>query len=69
MRKQIIHIPSLAKSTQVTIRNGHRKSRPRQFASIDKALAYVLPLGSRHTRLYLNGYPCVLHGWVQGPAD
>ena len=69
MRKQIIYITSLAKSTQVIIRNGHTKLRPRQFASIDKALAFVLPLGNWHTELYLNGYPCVLHGWVRGPAD
>ena len=64
MKKQIIQVTSLAKSTQVRVRNGHSKLRPRQFASIDKALDYVLPLGNRQTELYLNGYPCVLHGWV-----
>lgn len=69
MKKQIIHITSLAKSTKVTIRNGHTQWRPRQFSSIDKAIAFVLPRGSRHTELYLNGYPCVLHGWVNGPRD
>jgi hypothetical protein len=28
-----------------------------------------LPLGNRHTELYLNGYLCVLHGWVSGSKD
>jgi hypothetical protein len=28
----------------------------------------VLPRGHRDTELYLNGYSCVLAGWVDGAA-
>lgn len=69
MKKQVIHITSLENSTQSLPRNGHNKWRPRQFASINQAIGFVLPLGNQHTELYLNGYLCVLHGWVSGPKD
>jgi hypothetical protein len=65
MKQQIIRVTSLPNSTQVEIQNGHKRFRPRQFAGINEALKFVSPRGSRRTRLYLNGYPCVLHGWVQ----
>ena len=69
MKKQTIQITSLPKATQVSIQNGHRKLKPRLFPSIEAAIDYALPLGNRHTDLYLNGYSCVLHGWVQGPNN
>jgi hypothetical protein len=65
MKNQIIHITSLANATKVTIRNGQKKLKARRFRSIDEAIAFVLPRGNRQTNLNLNGYPCVLHGWVQ----
>ena len=65
MKKLIIYITSLAKLTRIEIRNGNRWLKPRYVGSIDEAIAFVLPLGNRHTELYLNGFPCVLHGWVQ----
>ncbi len=64
MKKKIVHIISLKKRTKVIILNSHRNLKPRLFGSIDEAIDYVLPLGNRHTELYLNGYSCVLHGWV-----
>ncbi len=68
MNKHIIRITSLPKATQVSVHDGHQKLKPRVFPSIDEAVKYVLPRGNRHTELYLNGYPCVLDGWVDGTA-
>ena len=64
MKKKIILISSLDKSTQVTIRNGKTYATRRHFGSVDKAIAFVVPLGDHRTEFFLNGYPCVLHAWV-----
>lgn len=64
MKNQIINITSLTKGVRVTIRNGQRKLKARRFADIDSALEFVLPRGNRQTDLYLNGYWCMLNGWL-----
>ena len=68
MKKQIIQITSLPKTTRVTIQKGHGKQKRLQFRRIDEAVEFVLPRGHRDTELYLNGYSCVLAGWVDGAA-
>jgi hypothetical protein len=64
MKKQTINIKSLAESTQVIIQNGNGFTMRRRFGSVDEAIAFVLPRGNLNTELYLNGFPCVLHGWI-----
>ena len=64
MKNRVIHIKSTVNGARVFVRNGGKRPRTRQFANLDKAIDFVLPLGSRHTDLYVNGYKTVLYGWV-----
>lgn len=64
MKNQIIHITSLEKGAQVSIRNGLKKLKTRRFTTIAEAKEFVLPQGNHQTELYLNGFKCVLNGWV-----
>lgn len=63
MKKLIIYVTSLAKLTRIEIRKGNRWLKPRYVGSIDEAIAFVLPLGNRHTELYVNGFRYDLYGW------
>jgi hypothetical protein len=65
MKNKIIKISSRGNGAQVTICNGHKQLKARRFRTIDEAIAFVLPRGNRRTELFLNGYPCVPHAWVQ----
>jgi hypothetical protein len=65
MKNKIIKINSLATGAAIlTIQNGGRKSKPRRFSNIDKAVDYAVAAGNRHSQLYLNGYEAIPYGWV-----
>ena len=65
MKNQTIKITSLTAGTAlVTIRGGGKRLKARRFQNIEKAIEFVLPLGDRRTDFYLNGYHCVLNGWL-----
>jgi hypothetical protein len=65
MKTQLIKINSLDNHVQVSIERPNSKPMMRRFPSIEQAIRFVLPRGNRQTELLLNGFRCVLHGWVQ----
>ncbi|HOX02150.1 MAG TPA: hypothetical protein P5555_07315 [Candidatus Paceibacterota bacterium] len=65
MKKQTIHISSLARSIRVRIQNGTTKPRVLKFKTEAEAIDYILPRSNRQTEMYLNGYLVALAGWYQ----
>jgi len=65
MKKVIINITSLKRHTRVTIEKPGRRKAIHWFQDIEQAKEFVLPLGTPGTEMFLNGFPCVLHGWCR----
>ena len=59
-----IQITSLKTKTRLSIQAAGQPLRVRYFSNLNEAIQYALPLGDAGTAMYLNGYRCVLHGWV-----
>lgn len=66
MKKNSIIVISQGRRTRVTIRNCRQGTRSRCFSSMAKAIDFVLPRGNRKTPCYINGFKCVLAGWIPG---
>jgi hypothetical protein len=60
----IIRLKTFAKGVQVTISMHRKKKLVRWFRTIDEAMDSVLAKGDYDCEFYLNGYLCVLDGWV-----
>ncbi len=68
MKKTSITITSQRNRTRVTVSNGRQATTTRFFPSMAEAIDYVLPRGNCNTPCFINGFKCVLAGWIPGLA-